>query len=496
MKKHSILAIFTIFMLTALALGSPAQVHAQIGTPTQAPTAIEEQTATPTEEEVFSRPVVVIESFSLSKSPVRPGTSFDLVLNFVNSGGSDATNIIVVFDTATFLPQETGGVGSIPWIPPTGDRSLEQQFWASEDLWGDTVGTIVVHVTYTDSGGASYSENFTLSINIEQPNWVVKPTATPTPMSVIRPQLVIDSYTADVDPLQPGTMFKLQVDVRNLGNANAKGVTMVLGGGSVADNGAGTPQAGVSGSGSDLSTFAPLGSSNLVYLGDLEQGKTLSSTPRLIVNVSANPGAYPFKVSFVYNDEKGVRIVDDQIITLLVYSLPSVECGFYQDAGIFTANMPASLPIQVTNLGRKSAVLGTLKVTADNADITNNTALVGALEPGGYFTLDANYTPFAAGEQVIHLTISYTDDFNQPRVIEQSITIQVEEEMIMPTEEVPLGPDGLPLQPEPVEETLGQKILRFLKGLIGLDSAPPQPESIPTEMENTEKPVVIPGGKG
>jgi len=43
----------------------------------------------------------------------------------------------------------------------------------------------------------------------------------------------------------------------------------------------------------------------------------------------------------------GERIVDDQVITLLVYSLPKVEIGFYRDPGIFydwtnESNSPAN----------------------------------------------------------------------------------------------------------------------------------------------------------
>ncbi len=488
MKKKLILAMISVTILAVLAIGQSMPVKAQAPTATVAPAATE----APTEVTVFERPVVVIQSYSLSRDLIRPGTEFDLTMTFVNTGGSDATNIIAVFDSASFLPKQTGGVGSIPWIPPTGDRTLEQPMLASADLWGQTVGTLVVRLTYTDLQGTTYSENFTLAINLEQPNWTAKPTATPTPMNVVRPQLVIDTYNADVDPLQPGTMFNLQVDVRNLGNADAKNVSMVLGGGSISDNGMGTPQAGVSGSGSDLTTFAPLGSSNVVYLGDVAAGGVLSSSPRLIVNVSAAPGAYPFKISFVYNDDKGLRIIDDQVITLLVYSLPVVEASFYMDPGMFMVNMPSTLPIQITNLGRKSAVLGSLKVITESGDISNNTALVGVLEPGGYFTLDSMYIPFAAGEQTINFTISYTDDFNQPRIVEQSMIVMVEEEFIMPTEEVPLGPDGLPIpNDEPAVETIGQKILRFLKGLIGLDSAPPTQDAVPLDggIEEQVKPV-------
>jgi len=45
----------------------------------------------------------------------------------------------------------------------------------------------------------------------------------------------------------------------------------------------------------------------------------MSVSQQLVVNVTAAPGAYTLTLSFVYTDEKGNRLVDDQVITPLVY---------------------------------------------------------------------------------------------------------------------------------------------------------------------------------
>ena len=49
------------------------------------------------------------------------------------------------------------------------------------------------------------------------------------------------------------------------------------------------------------------------------------------------------------------------------------------------------LPIQIINESRKQVILGNMKasVAADAGQLTNATTLVGAMDPGGYFPLDA-----------------------------------------------------------------------------------------------------------
>jgi hypothetical protein len=351
---------------------------------------------------------------------------------------------------------------------------------AHSDLWGYTSGSIAVALTYTDSAGISYTETFSITIPIKQPDYSAwAATATPTPKP--RAQLVVAGYSVDADPLQPGSIFNLKVEVRNLGSTTAKNITMVLGGGVLpaasGDDDQGTQGGGMSGGGAELTNFAPLGSSNLIFIEEVPVGQLVESGAQLIVNVSSSPGAYPFKLSFVYNDENGNRIVDDQVITLLVYSLPRVEVGFYRDPGILMTGQPNPVPLQITNLGKTTAVLGNMKVSADGVELMENVSLVGALEPGGYFTMDAMVIPFEAGPLELDVQVGYTDDFNQPRLIEQTVVVQVEEMPVFEPPEGEMGPgmDG-PDSPMPGQpETFGQKLWRAIKGLLGLGSAQPQP---------------------
>jgi len=167
------------------------------------------------------------------------------------------------------------------------------------------------------------------------------------------------------------------------------------------------------------------------------------------------------------------------VITLLVYSLPQVEVNFYRDPGMISVGMPNTLPLQVTNLGKKSSVLGNMKVTSPDADITNNVALVGALDPGGYFTLDSMVVPNQEGKLELDITIDYTDDFNQSRQITQTLTVDVSPAAeITPELQPGDGKGSIPgtdVTLQPTTESFWSKVGRFLKGLFGLDSGLPQP---------------------
>ncbi len=491
-KTRRLSLILLPIMVLALLFGSAANGRVQAQTE-QAGSATDTSTPNP------GRPLVYMMGYSTDKGTLKQGDTFTLKMDVCNKGTQGAINVVFTFSSDTFLPLQTGGVKILKDIGVTDQDNKEgisQPFMVNAAA-KDAPATITVAVAYSDENGASYSESFTITLYVsadptKAPFYgTPRPSATPT--AILRPQLVVSTYNTDVDPLQPGSIFQLDLNIRNLGNADARGVTMVLGGGVVSSD-TGTPQPGTQGSSSDLTTFAPLGSSNLVFLGDLSAAKEIKSSQKLIVNVSANPGAYTFKISFVYNDPGGIRYVDDQVITLLIYKLPQVEVSFYQDPGVFFAGQMSPLPLQVTNLGRSSTVLGNLKVSAENADITNGVAMVGPLEAGGYFTLDSNLTPYQAGPLVLKLSINYTDDFNQPRVIEQTLNVDVQE---MPIVETPEG--GMPAEDIPAgPETFISKVGRFFKGLLGLGSEQTEPvDTLPLENIPSEKEVVpVPGGKG
>jgi len=433
---------------------------------------------------VTGRPLVVIASYSTGDAKLYAGSELNLQVKLRNDGQSAATNVVVTFDGADFYPKETGGVRTAGTIGAGETTTISQKFLIGDALAWANVAPIKAMVTYTDSAGTAYSESFTISVVITEPSG--GSIATATPNIPARPQLVVTGYTTDIDPLQPGSIFEITLDVKNLGNADAKSVTAVVGGGVSSGGDISTPQAGgISGSGGDLTTFAPLGSSNVIFVGDINKDAVASINQKLVVNVTAAPGAYTLKLSFVYSDAKGNRLVDDQVITLLIYSLPQVEVSFYRDPGMFSAGMENILPLQITNLGKKTYVLGNMKVTAENADVYNNVLMVGALDPGGYFTLDASLMPYQEGPLELKIQISYTDDFNQPRTIDQVIPVE-----ILPAPEIPPeidnGTGGGGVIVEPVQETFWQKVVRFFKGLFGAgsgkDEQPVNPEIPPEDV--------------
>jgi hypothetical protein len=474
-------------------------------TPTHEPTA----TATPPGDATptpSTRPLLVIDSYGTNVDKILAGTKFNLSIKLENLGGRAATNIVAVFTPGDFIPRESGGVLAVAEIDAGDKQKFVQPLTASSEIAGKDIATLVMTVNYTDSGGAAYTETFNVVLPVSAPSYVAGPSSTPTPTStsaaIQRPQLVITGYGTDVSQLQPGSRFTLDMQVQNLGNQVAKRVTLILGGGGSSGSGAeGTPTVGgVSGASGDFGNFAPVAASNVQYLGDIANGSSYNASAALIVNATTNPGAYPMKISFVYVDEKGNQFNDDQVVTLLVYSPPQLDVNFYRQPDPLFAGQPGLLPLQVVNLGRKSAVLGNMRVTGEGAQFENNTILVGALDIGGYYTLDTTVIPEAPGPLTLNVTIDYTDDFNQAQTVSRTLTVDVQE-MLAPEPfpgEGGIDGGGEPL-PEVQPETFWQKAWRFVRGLLGLDSGLPTPtpgEFPPGEAPQEAPPINVPLGGG
>ena len=456
--------------------------------------------ATPTATQVASttRPLIIVDTYSASEDTIYAGQEFNLQIRLKNIGEDTALNLVANFTPGDFVPRKSGGVQAITEIDPGEKKKITQALTASPDLTNKKIGALVMQVSYMDKDCKSYTETFNLSLPVISYGSGAAATSTPTPTTAAnRPQLVITAYGADVPVLQPGFRFRLHLQVNNLGNLDAKRVSMILGGGSSTGGSVdGTPEVGgISGASGDFGDFAPVDSSNVQFLGDMAVGAKIETDATLIVNAATEPGAYPLKITFAYSDEKGKVYNDDQVVTLLVYTTPQVDVNFYRQPDPIFAGQPGLLPLQVVNLGRKSVVLGNLKVSAEGAQFSNNVILVGALDIGGYYPLDATVTSDLPGPLNLLITIDYTDDFNQKQIITRTLTVNIEEVLMPEPGQGEGGFEGGEPIPPPVEETFLQKLWRFIKGLIGLDSGIPTPapgEFPPGEIPPGELPPVEP----
>ncbi len=449
----------------------------------------------------FTRPQLVVVSYGASAAAIAGGADYDFEMTLQNAGQGAATNVVAEFVSGDFLPRVTGGIRAIGTLAPGQASRFFQPLYAIREVAQKKVASLEVKVTYTTEAGTTYTDSFTLTFPVVQPGAAgpAQPTATPTARPVIRPQLVVSAYRTDVDKLQPGSLFTLALDVRNVGNALARRVTLIVGGGSGGTSD-GTPgPGGVSGGGGSFTDFAPVQSSNVQSLGDVSTEAALTAQQTLIVNASTKAGAYPLKLSFVYTDERGQNYVDDQVITLLVYQTPQVEISFYRPPDPLFAGQPGLLPVQVVNLGRNTTVLGNMKISAAaGGQFSNNVLLIGALDAGGTFPLDATVIPDQPGPLELLVTLDYNDDFNQPQKITASLTVDVLEGAIIDpgTDGGGLPPDGG--FPEPVQpESFWDMVVRFLRGLFGLGSGQSQPGgSGSPALEGPSGPVILPGKGG
>lgn len=480
-------------LLLGLALSTQSSWAAPLQQETEVPTA----TFTPSP---YNRPFVVLLAYSAGSYSVTPGQEFTLAFRLGNPGGQTAFNVVAIFATGDFIARGNGGVVPAGVLGAGASTWYSQALMASPTLAAGSVGTIEMTVSYTDDGSEAYRETFTISLPIASPPRPVGPVPTRTPTPGPRPQLLIRSYHTDIEPLAPGARFRLDLQVHNVGGSTAQRITMILGGGTSSGGSSGTPgpgaDGGLSGASGDFSRFAPVGSSNIQFLGDLAADQSLLVSQDLIVNGNTDPGAYTMRITFTYSDSRGGTLIDDQVITLLVFSPPIVDVSFYRPLDPVYAGQPAILPVQVVNLGRKSIVLGKMEVTARGAELSNNSVLIGYLDPGGYFTLDPMMTPLTPGPLEVVVTIHYLDDFNQPKTLEHVLKVEVLE-----SPQPPEGEEDLPSGGEQpaAPETFWQKLWRAVLGFLGLDSAAPpsSPQDFaPPFEEGPVPPLPLPAPRG
>jgi len=438
----------------------------------------EDPTSTPLPT-TFIRPLVLVPSYGASSAVLVPGQNVEVQVNLRNDGQRAALNVIATFieGEGDFQPRITGGVLADTRMEVGEFTSINQILKVNPDLIGETA-TMEMTLEYTDEFGNAYEESFLLVLDL---NDAINTGATATPTLTPNSQLVITSYEISVGQLQPGTTFQLDMTVQNQGESSADSVTMIIGGGgsgstSLDDT---STSGGVSGSAGTFDNFAPIGSSNVQRIGDLASGGRTIVSQQLVVNVSTQPGAYPLPVSFVYTNEDGESVTDDQVITMLVYSSPQIEVNFYRPLDPLFVGQPGALPLQVVNLGRSSVTLGTMLITADNGTVENGETLIGSLDTGGFFTFDSTVSPDKPGQIQIDVVINYTDDFNEPQSIIKTFNLEVMGDDPLFEGALDGQSGGFPLEETGSRqpETFGQIVFRFIRGLFGLDSARPEPEA-------------------
>jgi hypothetical protein len=380
------------------------------------------------------RPQLIIEAAQTEPAVLGPGDTFSLTLRMANRGSRTATQVVVGAASADVAaPADGSNVVAIERI------GIDRVVTATLPLVLGEVAqagrlNLDVSLDCSDYTGGSYSARQSVGLDVS--------TALED-----RPQLIIEGYRTTPDPLAPGDTFTLTMEVSNVGGGEARRLTLTLGG---------------EGEG-EMGPFAPLHSSNVKFVPHLAAGDMVEVAQQLVVDGGADAGAYSLPVVLAFDDTRGTRHSDSQLISLLVRRRPHFQIGFYRPVEIATVGVPFVLPVEVTNIGRQLVNVSTLEITGERLEITEGSLYLGPLDGGTSGTLEATAVAHEGGTAEVLVSVHYLDDFEQPQVVTETLTVEVEG---------PLDafPEAGQIPEEQEEEGFWGKVLRFLRGMLGLGS--------------------------
>ncbi len=321
-------------------------------TPTSTPT----PTYTP-EPTIFLRPQIMIQSYGVSATTLYPGQEIDLEMTLVNTGMTTARNVVVTFMTSDLFPRETGGVISIPDLAPSGTEEVWQSFTVNSSI-STSEAILNVQAEYTDNGGTTYKASFDLTFPVFLPASTSTPTITPTPTPTLNehPQIIIDSYSIDPDPLSPGAVAELKFELVNSSEATAYQVVTSL-----------------DFSKDSLEILAPTGS-DMCYTEHLDPGEEITVDYNLVVGAVTEAVFVPFEVIISYSDNHNNSYQDQNTISLRVESYPAFHIELYNSIpDTIEVGDVFDLPIMIINIGQNDVNVNIVEVTSDQFTITNGT---------------------------------------------------------------------------------------------------------------------------
>lgn len=378
------------------------------------------------------RPQLVVESAWTEPPVLGPGDRFTLTLQMANRGERTATRVVVGPASAELVvPAERSNLAVVDRIAPGRAVTVTLPLVLGTVKQGGRIG-LELALSYGDAGGGTYSDRQSVGLEVSS-------------SLADRPQLLIAAVHTDPPVVAPGDFFTLTLEVQNVGGGDAYRLLLTLGGEG----------------GKELGPFVPRETGNVLFVPQVPAGERVQVTVPLVVDGSADAKAYGVPALLSYEDARGTARSDVQRISLVVQRRPIFRIDFYRPVEGAMVGMPFPLPVEVINLGKATVNVTMMEVTGEGLDIQNGSLYVGPLDGGTSASLEAMAVAQQAGMVEVVVHVHYLDDFNRPQTVSRTLTV-----------EVAGPPEPAPQESAPSPEGGGfwEKVLRFLRGLLGLGS--------------------------
>ncbi len=404
---------------------------------------------------------VTLSRYRYDPNPVLPGEPVTVTVLLTNTGNQIAQQVLVqVSADGIMLAGPQGNSFPVGDIPAGGSASVDMPLIVSTTAKTGPQSQ-AISIAYLQGGEA---KNYTGSMTLD----VAK-------VTVPAPVMLLDSYETGSDYLQPGQRFTLSLSLKNIGDADASGLSVSFG--SVDDNsgGSGTPTGS---SFTPSTTFAPLGSGGTLFVGDVQaNSEPFTLEQEFIVSGSVDSGVFGLPITLRYTQPDGTASqtkLSASLVVLVPPQLRIVEAPPLPET--VSAGDSISLALEIANRGRKGVNFTTAIVTAENGEVLDGAeTYLGPLRNDDDTIVTATVIAQAPGPMTITVTLNYTDDLNQPQAIVETYTIEALEapniDFEQPTPDFGFPPPdfggGQGETPAADSEDL---LGRLLLGLLGLGS--------------------------
>jgi hypothetical protein len=384
-------------------------------------------------------PRLVIMSTETKPESIQPGQSFELKLGINNLGKADANDVMIRAATNTEFMMANGHTFLLAGKIPAGASVEITLPLLVGDQLTPGVYSMDIDISYYFAGSEM---TVTQAVSVGVQTSFTK-----------RPNLIIAGYRTEPEQIAPGKAFDLYLELINVGGEEARAVTVTMGG----ENGL------------DLKPFSPLGSSNVKYVPGLAAGEMVEVVVKLLADGSAEARAFNLAIMLDFGGEHNAQYTQNQVISLLVHRKPMLRVDFYEAVNRGRVGSTMRLPVEVINLGLERVNILTMTISSEQVEISNGSAYIGRLESGGAFSIDATGKPKESGTLPMLVSIDYIDSFNQVQNLTFQLTVDVQEKAGISDSEG-IQAEVSVVQTVPMKESFWQKLLRILKGFLGLGS--------------------------
>ena len=298
------------------------------------PSAALAQSETPQPPASAERPLIFIRSSWVEPAVVAPGQLCRLYLELHNVGDASASNIVVSIAGTNFVPELSSSVKTVGSLQRDEHATVWQEMRAVPNIESGAY-PVTVAISYGDEAGYTYASTETVGIKVLAPTPTVKPQAG-------KPQIVIESFTAEPLPV-PGGTFTLTLTLHNSGTGAARNVSLTHG----------AP-----------SNFAVLGTGNVTSAGNIGWQQTVAVAIPLTVDRAAKAGVNLHPITLDYDNTAGEHVSSAQNIAIQVGQggaapvtpepLVVIE-SYATEPEPLTPGQPFTLTLRVLNVGTADA---------------------------------------------------------------------------------------------------------------------------------------------